>query len=131
MSITNTWDDEAKTIIRIDYNEGWTWDDFEAAQIEVGEMLGSVEHEVDSVVMLNTGSTPQGILAKFSNVAASPVFTYPNSGVVVVTGARGFIGTLADLFLKIQSQTAGKITMASTLEEAYEVIAERRRVRRS
>ena len=131
MGVTVAWDNTEKTIMRFDYTGDWTWDDFDAVEPDLQAMMDSVDHQVDTIVVLETSSVPLGALARFSTIVNSPSFTHPNAGLTVVVGASGLARALADIFGKAHKQTAAKIAMASTLEEAYAIIAEHRRLRGS
>ena len=124
MGVMSTWDNEVKTIIRVDFEGEWTWDEFESAQHELKERLDSVDHKADIIVVLGTGTVPQGALAKFSTIVTTPAFAHPNAGLLAIVGANDFTKTLADIFAKLHQREAKKVTLVCTIEEAYEALIE-------
>lgn len=48
-----TWDDEAKTILRYEFDYAWTWEELERANQHFAELFNSVSHEVCSIAIQN------------------------------------------------------------------------------
>jgi hypothetical protein len=46
MPVTNSWEDEAKTILVNDFQGQWTWDEFEAGVLRGYELIKTVDHPV-------------------------------------------------------------------------------------
>ena len=128
MGITNTWDNEEKTIIHQAYVGTWSWDEFDAAQQESGAMLDSVDHRVDLIINIEKSTIPdvRTALTKFPDIANVPALTHPNAGLAVIAGARQLAATLIEAFGEFYKPAADKIEIAATLEEAHELIAEHR-----
>ena len=128
MGITNTWDNEEKTIIHQAYEGVWSWAEFDAAQQESGVMLDSVDHKVGLIIDIEKSTIPEAktALAKFSDIAAVPALTHPNAGLAVVAGASRLAATLIEAFGKFHKPAAERMAVVPTLEEAYEIIAEHR-----
>ncbi len=124
MAIELRWDDEAKLIIRENYQGHWTWDDFFAMSTEVATMMKSVDHRVDILANMKDGIMPMsGASMSFSKkaLAALP----PNWGIMVIV-TNPFIRALASIFKKFDSQLGSKMFTVDTVENAYQLIAEER-----
>lgn len=125
MPITAKWDNEQKTIIRIDYLDGFTWDEFDTVAVrEVVAMLDSVNYKVDIISYVGEVTAPKDTLAKLPEVVASPAFSHPNTGLLVMLEASSFIEILINVASRIGE--VDKFTFTPTLDEAYKAIRERR-----
>lgn len=49
MSILVAWDNDAKSVLRITYEESWNWKDHRITQDVVNTLLSTVDHPVDLV----------------------------------------------------------------------------------
>ena len=118
MGIAVCWDDDEKTIIRWDFDEKWTWNDFHEAfriSMEMGENL---TYRVD--VIPNATKSPHmpiGALSEFKrldNQLPSIV------KLIVVAGTSAFTRSMIELFGKIYRAQSWRT--ASSLDEAREYI---------
>ena len=66
-------------------------------------------------------------MARFSKIAAAPAFAHPKAGLVVMVGPDIVAAALIETFgrLHLHEPPSEKLLVASTLEEAYEIIAQR------
>ena len=128
MPVTVEWDNEDKTIIRVTMGE-YTWDDIESSSRQEQEMLDGINHKVDFIVDITSTKIPKDVLANFQKFAAAPPYTHTNAGLVVIVGANRFHATITEIFGKVHKPLADKLAMASTVEEAYEIITQYRRLR--
>jgi hypothetical protein len=128
MSFNVEWDDEGKTIILITQRDSFVWDEWEALGHELEAMIDSVDHRVDVITDIRDITIPKDTLANFPKAARMTSLTHPSVGVTVFFGGSHFVQTLANLFEKFY-RPGEKLVFVSTLEEAYEVIAEHRRAR--
>ena len=130
MPITIKWDNEDKTIIRVDFVGEWTVDDYNVVNREEEAMLDSVDHKVDIIGVLENITMPKDALANFWRFSATPGYTHPNAGLMVHVVDSRFAKTMVEIFGRVYKQLAEKIVIVSTLEEAYETITEYKRFRR-
>jgi hypothetical protein len=68
MPITVNWDNDAKTVIRYDFEGHWNWDEFRAAANEAFVFTRSVQHRVDRLAF--RCAVP--IQSRYENCAAKP-----------------------------------------------------------
>jgi hypothetical protein len=124
MPIQVHWHNEAKTILRYDFEGVWTWDDLYAAIRDVNGMMGSVPHRVDVIItMFNSRTIPSGALVHMqsgSTRAAS------NWGMGVFVGNNPLVKALLTAFTKVYPRFNQRYTIASSLEEAEALITSRR-----
>jgi len=124
MPIQVVWDNDAKTIVRWDFDPGWTWDEYREAALLTNEMIGSVSHRVSCIRNLRKTSMPHGgdVLGQWKRtLVAAP----DNMGMVIATDADTFLSAMAEIFKRVQRDNAHPITRANTVEEARQMIAER------
>jgi hypothetical protein len=89
------WDDGAKSIIYIAYEDHWTWDEyFEAADVS-RDMAMSAGHRVDYICDFQKGSSPQSG-SQMANGRQMMQRLAPNSGVVVMVD-----NTFTNMLLKV------------------------------
>ncbi len=122
MNIAISWDDEAHTIIRFDYHQGWTWDDFSEAARIVNEMVGGRPYHL--IANFDPGAfPPMGALGRFKTAQES----LPEQTVVIVVGGGLFINTLVAAFSRVYRAISKNLMVAGSLEEARAKSADLRR----
>ncbi len=124
-NITTEWDNAKKTIMRVTYHPGWTWDDLKANLPLEEQMLDSVEHPVDVIADFRGTQLPPGAFTQLPVIAKSPPYVHPNSGNVVMVGSPDFMAEVVDVYKRVYGQAA-KLVMVHTLEEARELLQEKR-----
>ncbi|MBZ0280211.1 MAG: hypothetical protein K8L97_05690 [Anaerolineae bacterium] len=123
MSIKLLWENEAKTIIRMEVIGQWTWEEMYAASQEGYTMLESVDHVVDPII-------------DFRSSAAIPIYSitharhmigrrHPRTGLTVMVGTSALLHNLWDIFRKVYALFVREeeFTLVRTLEEAHAVLA--------
>src|SRR5215216_144560 len=94
--VTVSWDNEAKNIIRYDFQGRWTWEDFYAASAQAFAMTRSVIHRVDAISHFHHGAVlPPNALYHFRHAMINAP---KNRGVNVIVGATSFVKTLIKIF---------------------------------
>jgi hypothetical protein len=121
MPITVRWDNEAKTVIRYDFEGYWDWDEFRTAANEAFAFTRSVQHRVDSISYFRAGSDlPSDALFQFNRIMK----TAPeNRGTTVIVGGSMFINNLVSIFSKIYKPLGQKLRLATTLNEARDLLS--------
>jgi hypothetical protein len=116
-AITTAWDDDEKTILRVTYHLGWSWDDLEGNLTIEEEMLNSVDHKVDVIADFRGTRLPPGAISRLPKIAQSPPYTHPNSGAVVMVGSPAFMREVVGVYKRVYGQAA-KLRMVHDLDEA-------------
>lgn len=122
MSISVCWDDEAKTIIRWDFSEKWTWDEFhEAFRISM-DMGKGITYRLDVIPNATLSpNMPVGALSEFKRLDTQLPDTV---ALIVVAGSSPFTRSMIELFGKIYRIESWRT--AKTVDDAREYILKHR-----
>jgi hypothetical protein len=124
MKVSVSWDNDDKTAIRYDFEQGWTWSDFSAATVDGFALTRSVQHTVDSISYFKPGvELPPNALFQFRKAMANAP---KNRGVTVIVGGSLFIKTLVGAFSRIYPQLGQRLLLADSLEQARTLLSARR-----
>lgn len=124
-NLTTEWDNDEKTIMRVTYHAGWSWDDLEANLPVEAQMLDSVDHRVDVIADFRGTQLPPGAISRLPKIAQSPPYTHPNSGAMVMVGSPAFMKEVVAVYKRVYGQAA-KLTMVHDLDEARVIIVQKR-----
>jgi hypothetical protein len=125
MSIKVSWDNEAKTIIRYDFEGDWNWEEFHVAAQEAFKLTRSVEHTVDTISNFLPGTRlPANAFLQFRRAM---VDAPKNRGVTAIAGNSSFITRMVSVFSKVNKRLGERLVVVASLEEARKVLAERRK----
>lgn len=124
-TISYVWEDEAHTILRIDYREGWTLTEYEVAMLEVRDLIEETSHGV--YVINHFGShvnLPPGFYHKLPRLEA---IVSDNLVLTCVIARSNMLEMMLRLFRRITPGLVPIVTVVPTLEAAYEIIEHHRR----
>ena len=93
MAIVTRWDNKKKSVILLEFESEWTWEELEEAVEKADKLIGSVEQFVDLIIDLEGTSIPRDIFTAAKTLLASGE-ARPNEGARVVVGANGAIKTI-------------------------------------
>ena len=93
MAIVTRWDNKKKTVILLEFESEWNWEELEAAVHKADGLIGSVEHYVDLIIDLEGTAIPRDVLTAAKTLLASGE-ARPNEGARVVVGANGALKTI-------------------------------------
>lgn len=123
MQIEVRWDNEAKTVIYLKFQRGWSWPELRRAVETADQLIISVPHTVHLMIDIReAGGLPRDFMS-----AAGELFEQgsarPNEGKKIVIGAGALIRTAYKGFLAVYGrQMQGRpFTFAATLDEAREI----------
>lgn len=123
--VTVDWLDQDKQTIVVTYQrDGWTWSDYQNSLDKQFELIDSVEHPVDIVVMVNnTHLLPKGgsLVTAIRKINAA----HERQRNTVIVGAGGPLTIFARNMLKIIPNRT-KFLFADNLEEAKELLLKHR-----
>ncbi len=123
MGIHVTWDNEAKTVIRFDFDTTWTWSDFSAAIMEGRALMKTVSHNVHSLLNLPSGMAMPGGNA-LSNLQRIIRTMPPNMGISVIANGSSLVNALANIVTRVyraqQFITVNSLEAARALLEEYD-----------
>lgn len=116
MGITVNWDNPAKTILRYDFDERWSWEEFFVAKKQAYTMIGTVSHKVGVIMNAPPNVTmPPNMLTHSLSALRNK---HPNTLVLVFVLTRPFMRAMISTLGKISRLAASSIELATTLDEA-------------
>lgn len=120
MPIDVFWLNDEKTMLQYDISGSWTWDDLYPKYYEALEMERSVSHFVDIVIDLRESkSIPPNVLTHIKNITDKQP---ENVGLTVIVSDNRFIKMLMDMGVKAYSKIGQYFRVATTLDEAMQLI---------
>lgn len=122
MSISVTWDNQAKTIIRYDFAGKWNWYGYEMAVGEAFGMMESVSHPVDFIFnMQNSQPLPEGATFYLKRtLELSP----SGQSVIVIAHADKSAQATVSLFRRIYKKMEKRLLIAPSVDKARTVLTE-------
>jgi len=127
---TLCWEDDGKTIIRLDIERGWTWDDAHIVMSMMDEIIPSVGHDVYTVYVFKPGAATLPHKFAMSNLKTLIASEVPNEKMFILVGAKTLITSFVSMVTKVYgnlTRNASKMQIVSTIEEAHALIEESKR----
>lgn len=123
MAIVTRWDDKKKSIVLLEFESEWSWEELETAVLEADGMICSVQHFVDLIIDLEGTSIPKDIFSAAKTLLDSGE-ARPNEGVRVVVGANGALKTIYQTIHKTfnSAMDGREILFAASLADARAII---------
>ena len=123
MAINTIWDNKKKTVVLLEFESEWSWDELQEAVAKADSLIGSVEHFVDLIIDLEGTSIPRDIMNAAKTLLASGE-ARPNEGARVVVGANGAMKTIYQTLQKTFSSTVEgrEILFAPSITDARAII---------
>ncbi|MBC7869282.1 MAG: hypothetical protein H7Y09_00470 [Chitinophagaceae bacterium] len=120
MGITAYWHDDTKTIMRLDYIDAWTLDEFYESAKQAHFMIGEVTHSVDLIInMRDNRTTPAKILSSARHMNE---LVQPNQRLTIMVGSPPFVKALIKVANQIMPKITEKLRYVNTLDEAFAII---------
>src|SRR5258706_6344111 len=124
MGVTVSWDNEAKTTLRYDFQGQWDWGQFRTAALEAFGLTRSAPHRVDTISYFHpNASVPSNAIFQFNKAMKDAP---PNRGVTIIVGSSTFIKNLVLVFSKVYKPLGKRLLIASSLEEARQQLSAQR-----
>lgn len=123
MAIITRWDNKKKSVVLLEFESEWAWNELEEAVQKADSLIGSVEHFVDLIIDLEGTSIPKDVLNAAKTLLASGE-ARPNEGARVVVGANGAMKTIYQAVQKtLSTPTEGReILFAPSITDARAII---------
>ena len=124
MSIQVAWGNPEQTVIHLEFQRGWTWDDLYAAIQAADQMIIGAPYTVDLVIDIHkAGGLPRDFMRVAGDIFASGD-ARPNEGQKIVVGASWLIQTAYNTFLKVYGNHLQNrpFRFAATMDEAYTLL---------
>lgn len=101
MAIHVGWDNDIHTLVTIEFQRGWTWQDLNVAIARADELISSQTHTVHLVIDIQkAGGIPRDFMARAGDLFAQGE-ARANEGQKVVIGAGGLIRMAYKGFLAV------------------------------
>lgn len=127
MSIKVKWDNAEKMILRYNFEGDWTWQELDMMWRQSEQMVEGLTERYDVILDVRQMN---GIPRNALQVIRDQFEVHsPNGGLTVLVGANALMRAILDVLTRIKPQGFGHYRCASTLEEAYQLIASHIRVR--
>ena len=118
MGIAVSWDDDAQSIIRWEFEADWNWNEFHLAFDRSLEMAKSVPYRIDVIPnVTHTDKLPAGALGQFKRIYDN---SPENTRLIVITGGNRFVNTVIKTFAAIYRIPTWRTV--KTLEDARALI---------
>jgi hypothetical protein len=122
MSISVTWDNEDKTILRMTVVGRWTWAEYFASAEQARDAISTVDHPVDIIGdMLRSGPVPLGMPIRRFRYAIDMMPT--NFRKAAIIGGSPFTKSLMIAFMQIYRKANEKMVLVQTIDEAYAALS--------
>jgi hypothetical protein len=122
-SIQVAWENAAKTILRYDFSEGWTWKDIFTIKSKGDQMMDGVQHPVGVLFVLPPKSAlPHNAI---SNVRHLVKMTHPRAYASVMVSGDVYVKTIYNVLKQVYKPLTETFLHAETVERARELLAER------
>lgn len=123
MAIVTRWDNKKKTIVLLEFESEWSWEELEEAVQRADTLIGSVDYYVDLIIDLEGAAIPKDVFSAAKTLLASGE-ARPNEGARVVVGANGAIKTIYQTIQKtFNNAVEGReILFAPNLSDARAII---------
>jgi hypothetical protein len=115
------WDDAVETIIRLDVERDYTWDEFNAAVAQVAGIVGPKPYRCDIIVQLGRASAESHGIPAIQKALTALAELPENVGLVVIV-VGGLAGMLLNAAKRIDSRVAARARTASSVEKARELV---------
>ncbi|MFZ4826413.1 MAG: hypothetical protein ACOYLB_03575 [Phototrophicaceae bacterium] len=121
MAIQVTWDNPEKTILRWEFQKGWTLEEFFIATRESADMVEQTDTPFYLLVNGNGYPAPSLPMASFRSAIAN---THPRMKRMIITSSDLFTKAILELLKEQGSKgtESSRLVMVETIEEAYTII---------
>ncbi|HEX2905228.1 MAG TPA: hypothetical protein VHO69_00100 [Phototrophicaceae bacterium] len=122
MPVTIEWDNDDKTIVRMEMIGNWTWDEAYAGADQGYAMLDAVPYEVGTIIDFSKGAhLPSNAI---SHARAMIKRRHPRTGLTVFVGTNAVFRSLWNIFSQVYTLFAHKqnSVFAANLAEARAIL---------
>jgi hypothetical protein len=121
MKVSVRWDNAEQTIIRYDFDDLWSWEDFYSTQRIGQEMINQTTHchPIGTLFVMPHPTMPQNIL---SNTRTGMSTKHPRVFLIVVVSRNRYVKMLYEILIKLYRPLANEMVRTDTLEEARELL---------
>jgi hypothetical protein len=127
MSITVVWaDTEEKTTLLWTFSGKWTWADYDEARAVSRSLTAGLGYPIYSIADFSKSPLlPKNALSRFQASAERSAFELALS---VIVSKSTMIETFVNVVKRVYPKLGKKLATASTVDEAFSIIAERKKI---
>lgn len=116
MSIGIAWDNEAQTVIRVDFVSKWNWDDYHEMVKTLAHMIDDVGYQVDIIYNLQQ-SAPLSSGA-ISHGASTLRLLDGKFGVLMIVSSAGYVKAILSTFRTVYKQWSDRVIGVESVDDA-------------
>ncbi len=121
MTVSVSWYNDDRTIIRFEQESVWTWPEFDAAVDQAVALMKSVDHPVHVLVDIHAhGSAPD--LQAFGHFQRAQHLQPSNFGQIVVIGTDPFMARIGGVFIRVFGWLGSAPRFARSYREAEAIL---------
>lgn len=118
-----SWLDIEKTILHLDIQKGWTWEDAHTALAAINREIMMVQHDVYSIYQFQPNAAVLPTQLAGSNIKQLLLNTeVDNEAMIILVSAGSFIAQLMSLLSSVYSQLSRNTSKVHKIEQALELI---------
>jgi hypothetical protein len=123
MGINVAWDNEEKSICRVEFDGSFTWTEYDEAIDRLWNAIRAVDHKVDVIATMTPGtSLPKGLPLSHLQRAAQ---TQPeNADLVVMVDYSPFVKAFIKMLARLNVNAAKSARFAPSVTEAHVLLAQ-------
>lgn len=130
MGIGLYWGNEDKTIILMEIDGPWEWDELHDKMEKVKELTNTADHEVSGILDVSQGMYIPGgtVFNKAGLDNAMKLLRTLNgatAGAMVIVGANRTIRNIFDAFVKLDRSAVSTVHFADSIDDAYDFLEDR------
>ncbi|MEZ4670958.1 MAG: hypothetical protein R3E39_23900 [Anaerolineae bacterium] len=122
MPITIYWDNPQKTIIRLDFQGSYNWNDFVEATKAATRLMLEVAHPVSILANMRPGNMPKN--GNAIAIGRSAIQRMPANFDLLILVTNPLVEVLGNAFRHLDREFREKMILVKSVEEAYEVLAQ-------
>jgi hypothetical protein len=127
MGISLYWGDDARTILLMEIDGPWTWDELQAKMAKVKQLTAEAPHDISGIVDVSKGMfIPGGTVFNREGLDNAwklvRLLQGTSAGAMVIVGANGAVRSIFDAFTKLDKNAISTVHFAKTVDEAYAIL---------
>ena len=127
MAIELFWDNDEQTVMLMEFEKGWTWEELFETLNTVKQVTEKRDYPIGAILDLRTGfSIPGGSIFSFEarNQAKKMLaMSNGNKGPMAIVGAGSMLKTLVQAFNMVDKNALNDVYFVDTMTEAQQIMA--------
>ncbi len=125
MAIHISWHDQAKTIIHLDFEPDWTFEDLRGIDLDTDVLLDEAGQKVCMIADLSRARVmPRNL--PITQMREVLDFAHPNTDIIVVVGMGPMVRMMLETILRVAGGAKDRLRFVMTIADAEAAIAAHR-----